>query len=68
MFFLFRRGCGNCRCGIWDHELPQSAGFHPFDRICVEECMPPLSSEYDTAISEGFLWVPRGLRTAGVSF
>lgn len=63
----WRRGCGNCRCGLWDHDLPQSAGFHPFDRICVEECMPPLSSEYDTAASEGYLWVPRGLRTAGIA-
>ena len=65
--FILRRGCGNCKCGFWEHDIPSDAGGHPFDRACIEETMPPLTSEYDTAAREGYGWVPRGLRSAGVS-
>eukprot|EP00794_Sanderia_malayensis_P007250 gene7250-8058_t len=63
----WRRGCGNCKCGFWEHELPDGAGGHPFDRICFEETMPALTSEYDNAKREGYAWVPRGLRSAGIA-
>ena len=66
IFLHFRRGCGNCKCPIWKHDVPQSSSGHPFERIGVEEKQAPLNSEYDKALTEGYTWVPRGLRSSQV--
>ena len=65
-FICFRAGCGNCKCPLWKHNLPQDAAGHPFNRMNVHEALPPLISEYDKALTEGYTWVPRGLRTSQV--
>lgn len=62
----WRRGCSNCKCPLWNHDIPQQACGHPFERMNVEEKMAPLNSEYDKALTEGYTWVPRGLRTSQI--
>ncbi|XP_065667450.1 testin isoform X2 [Hydra vulgaris] len=59
----WRRGCGNCKCALWRHDVPQNSPGLPFNRLDVEEINPPLSSEYDIALTEGYNWIPRGLKT-----
>lgn len=60
----WRPGCSKCRCPLWKHDIPQNTAGHPFDRLNVVETLPPLLSEYDKALTEGYSWVPRGLRTS----
>lgn len=68
LYCICRPGCSKCRCPLWKHDIPQNTAGHPFDRLNVVETLPPLLSEYDKALTEGYSWVPRGLRTSQVIF
>jgi len=63
----WRHACQNCNCSIWDHDIPVSRNITPLKIMFVEEELAPLTNEYDKALTEGYMWIPRGLDSLQIS-